>query len=138
MKKLLLVLMTFVPIAQADEVDCPKFYPSEDTVLTEVPYRHNGKGIVAKQELSGASAMGSPYNFKPPMEFHGGHVNKVKGGTDIEMPLDTRWFVCYYGKGTTVAWWEELKHDPDKIKNCTIKIRDKVGRDPMDIKFVCK
>lgn len=138
MKKLLFACLILTSTAQAQEVACPKFYPWEDTVLAEVPYRHEGKGVVAKEELSGASAMGSPYNFKPPIEFIGGPAKNVKGGADIEMPLDTRWFVCYYGKGTTIAWWEELKHDPNKVKNCTMKIRDKMGRDPMDIKFICK
>jgi hypothetical protein len=138
MKKFQYAWLILASTAQAQEIECPKFYPWEDTVLAEVPYRHNGKGVVARAELTGASAMGSPYNFKPPIEFQGGPVNKVRGGTEIEMPLDTKWFVCYYGKGTAIAWWEELKHDPNKVKNCTMKIQNKVGRDPMDIRFVCK
>ena len=73
MTKLLFACLILAPAAQAQEVSCPKFYPWQDTVLTEVPYRHNGKGVVPKQELSGASAMGSPFNAAyPPIEFQGG------------------------------------------------------------------
>lgn len=138
MKRLRLPLLLLMVPVQAQEIECPKFYPSEDTVLAEVPYRHRGTGVISKADLSGASGMGSPPSFKPPIEFRGGLVKKVKGGTEIEMPLDTKWFVCYYGIGTTIAWWEELKHDPDKVETCTLKIRNKIGNTPMAIRFVCK
>lgn len=138
MRYLLFACLVLASTAKAQEIECPKFYPWQDTVLAEVPYKHNGKGVVAKEELSGASAMGGDFNSKPPTEFIGGPSKKVKGGTDIQMPLDTRWFVCWYGRGRTVAWWEELKHDPDKVEECTMKIRNKVGREPMAIKFACK
>jgi hypothetical protein len=137
MNKLLLACLILAPAAQAQEVSCPKFYPWQDTVLTEVPYRHVGKGVVPKQELSGASAMGSPYNAPhPPIEFQGSTEKKLKGGVDLAMPTLTKYFVCRYSGGVT--WWEELKHDPKKVNGCTMKIRDKVGSDPMDISFACK
>lgn len=138
MKKLLFPALLLAPMAQAHDVACPKFYPWEDTRLAEVPYRHQGVGIVAKSELTGASAMGSPPSVKPPMEFRGAPERKIKGGIEIEMPLDTRWFVCYYGTGGSITWWEKLRHDPKRVKRCTLKILDKVGTDPMDVTFVCK
>jgi hypothetical protein len=137
-ENLLFACLALSSSAQAQEIACPKFYPWEDTVIAAVPYQHNGQGVVEKQELSGASAMGSSYNVKPPIEFRGGPETKVKGGTDIVMPTDTKWFVCWYGLGRSAAWWEELKHDPGKVKACVMKIREKAGRDPMDIKFVCR
>jgi hypothetical protein len=136
MRILLLACLILASTANAQEIECPKFYPWEDTVLAEVPYKHTGKGVVAREELSSASAMWGDFNN--PAEFHGGPENKVKGGTDIVMPPNSAWFVCWYGRGRTIGWWEQLKHDPDKVKGCTMKIRNKVGRDPMDIKFVCK
>jgi hypothetical protein len=67
-----------------------------------------------------------------------GGVDKVKGGVDIVVPTFARWFVCRYGGGRTVAWWEALKLDTSSSKDCKIQIRNKLGRDPMDIKLVCK
>jgi hypothetical protein len=61
-KRLLFVCLLFSADAEAQEISCPKFYPSEDVVLGEVPYRHSGKGVLKKQELSGASWMGGDFN----------------------------------------------------------------------------
>jgi hypothetical protein len=61
---------------------------------------------------------------------------KVKGGVDIVVPTFARWLVCDYGGG--ISWWEELKLDKNKTHSCVMQVRDKVGRDPMDIKLVCK
>jgi len=63
---------------------------------------------------------------------------KVKGGVDVAVPSFAKWFVCWYGGGRAVAWWEELKPDTLKGKGCTIQIRHKVSHNPMDIKLVCK
>ncbi|MEW6369917.1 MAG: STY0301 family protein [Pseudomonadota bacterium] len=135
MKKILLVGLLFASTAQAKEISCPKFYPWQDTVLAEVPYQHTGKGVIKKQELSGASWMGGDFNDTFG-EMVGG-VTKVEGGLDIQVPSFAKWFVCWYGGGA-VAWWEELKLTSAKVKSCKIEVRNKVGRDPMDAKLVCK
>jgi hypothetical protein len=135
MKRLLLICLFIVPAAQAQEISCPKFYPSEDAILTSVPYQHSGKGVLKKQELSGANWMAGDFNDTFG-EMAGGS-DKVKGGMDITVPTVAKWFVCWYGGGRTVGWWEELK--PGAIKGrCKIRVRNKIGRDPMDIKLVCK
>jgi hypothetical protein len=136
MKRLLVACLLFSTGAQAQEISCPKFYPFEDTVLAEIPYRHSGKGVIKKQELSGANWMAGEFN-----DTFGemiGAREKVKGGVDVSVPSFAKWFVCWYGKGQTVAWWEELKPGANKAGNCKIQIRDKIGHDPIDIKLVCK
>lgn len=136
MRKLLLVCLLFSPVTQAQDISCPKFYPSEDTVLAELPYQHNGKGVLKKQELSGAGWMAG--DFDDTLGEMDGGSEKVKGGVDIAVSTTAKWFVCWYGGGRAVAWWEELKPGANKAGNCKIQIRNKVGRDPMDIKLVCK
>lgn len=135
MRSLLFLCLLFNAVAQAQEISCPKFYPSEDAVLGEVPYQHRGKGVVRRQELSGASWMGGDFNdtFGEMM----GGSEKVRGGVDVVMPTSAKWLVCWYGGGRDVAWWEELKPSATK-GNCRIQIRNKTGRDPMDIKMICK
>ncbi|NNG25128.1 hypothetical protein [Telluria aromaticivorans] len=49
-------------------VECPKFYPSEDTVLAEVPYRHQGIGMVPKAWLQGASAYLGEFNCRTELQ----------------------------------------------------------------------
>jgi hypothetical protein len=134
MKTLLPALALIASGASAEEISCPKFYPSRDTVLSEVPYQHKGKGFVSKQELSGANWMGGELGDTSG-EMTGG-VTKVKGGRDLAVPSFARWMVCSYGGGVT--WWEELKPETVKGDRCVIQVRDKVGRDPMDIKMTCK
>lgn len=136
MKRFLFFYLVFTSGAQAQEIPCPKFYPWDDTVLAEVPYQHNGKGVVAKQELSGANWMGGDFNDTFG-EMAGG-VEKVNGGVDISVPKFAKWLVCWYGSGRAVAWWEALKLDNSPAKSCKIQIRNKVGRDPMDARLVCK
>jgi hypothetical protein len=135
MKKLLLACLILAPAAQAQVFECPKFYPWQDTVMAEVPYKHNGKGVVRKQELFGANWMGGDFNDTFG-EMQGPPTKKVKGGVDIVVPTFARWLVCDYGGG--ISWWEELKLDKNKAQSCVMQVRDKVGRDPMDIKLVCK
>jgi len=136
MKRILLACVLVGSSVQAQEISCPKFYPSEDTVLGETPFQHTGKGVLRKQELTSAGWMGGSFNDTAG-EMTGGSDN-VKGGADITVPAFAKWFVCWYGGGRAIAWWEELKPDTMKAKNCKIQIRNKTGRDPMDIKLVCK
>lgn len=135
-RHLVLVCLLAVSIAQAQETACPKFYPAEDTALNEVPYQHSGKGVLKKQELSGAGWMGGEFNDTFG-EMTGGRI-KVKGGEDILVPGFAKWFVCWYGGGRAVAWWEELEPYASKGKSCKIQIRNKTGHTPMEIKLVCQ
>jgi hypothetical protein len=130
-----LVLCT-TPAAHAQVYECPKFYPSQDTVLAEVPYQHEGQGVVARRVLTSASVTRDDFN-KPSGELYGSGEKKVKGGVDIDFPANVTWFVCWYGEGRTVAWWEKLKPDQGKVQGCTMQIRDD-HRNPKDIKLVCK
>lgn len=134
MKTLLLAFVLTGSGASAKEISCPKFYPSQETVLPEAPYQHKGKGFVPKQELSGANWMGGELGDTSG-EMMGG-VTKVKGGRDIIVPAFARWMVCWYGGG--VSWWEELNPQTIRGDRCVIQVRNKVGRDPMDIKLTCK
>jgi len=134
MKSLLLVLLLVAPGASAQEISCPKFYPSEETVLPEVPYGHRGKGLVRKQELAGAKWMGGEFGDTSG-EMLGG-VTKVKGGRDLAVPSFAKWMVCSYDGGVT--WWEALKPETVKDNRCVIQVRNKIGRDPMDIKMRCQ
>jgi hypothetical protein len=136
MRRVLLVCLLLGPAAQAQEIACPKFYPYEDTVISDVPSQHSGKGVLKKQELSGASWMAGDFN-----DSFGemvGQGDKVKGGVNVTVPTFAKWFVCWYGGGRSVAWWEELKPGTTTAGNCRIQIRKRIGRDPMDIRLVCR
>lgn len=136
MTKLLFVSLLLATSAHAQDIACPKFYPSDDTPLSEVPYQHTGKGILKKQALSGAYWMAGEINDTfGEME---GASDKVKNGVDIAVPAFAKWFVCWYGGGRAVAWWEQIKPETLKNKACKIQIRNRNGRDPMDIKLVCR
>jgi len=130
MKRLLFVCLLAGAAAQAQEITCPKFYPSEDTI------QQDGQGVLKKQALSGASWMGGDFNDTFG-EMAGGS-KKVKGGTDTAVPTFAKWFVCWYGGGRAVAWWQALRPDIVKAGSCKIQLRDKNGRDPMEAKLVCK
>src|SRR3569832_1796253 len=104
MKKLILFAFVSVTNADAQVVECPKFYPWQDTLVNEVPYQHNGKGVVKKKELSKASGFGGEFNEVNELQ---GIRKEVKDGYDVHLPLITKWLVCSYGDN--VQWWEELK-----------------------------
>lgn len=133
MKRLLLIASLLAGNAQSQEFSCPKFYPWQDTVQAEVPYGHHGKGVVAKNELRDAGVFWGDFNRSA--EVHGGPGRKVKGGSDTAFPR-ADWLVCWYGPGQAIAWWEELKLAKG-VRGCTLQLRDG-GRDPMDVKLVCK
>lgn len=136
MKSLFFACVLVGTAVQAQEIACPKFYPSEDIILTETPYQHSGKGILKKQALSGANWMAGDFNDT--FGEMAGASEKAKGGMDIAVPTFARWLVCWYGNGRAVAWWEELKPAVLKAKKCNIQIRNKIGRDPMDARLVCR
>jgi hypothetical protein len=129
----LLFACLIVSTAHAQTVECPKFYPSQDTSLAEVPYQHKGKGIVSKAKLSGASMyigeLGGPGELR-------GDDRQVKGGWDVNYGFgrEPKWLVCSYGRNGDVMWWEPID---SKATHCTLKIREG-GRDPMDVTLTCK
>lgn len=130
MKMLLLALLA-APAVHAQVTECPKFYPWEDTLLTEVPYQHTGKGLVAKSKLSGASVYAGEWNCKAELI---GDSAKVAGGTDIRFgfqPGDEKWLVCTYGSAGEIQWWERLDRGATR---CTLQIR---GRGPVTARLLC-
>ncbi len=136
MKTVLFACLLVSAGAQAEEISCPKVYPAEDVMLPDATPQQSAKGILKKQVLSGASWMGGEFNDTFG-EMAGGS-KKVEGGMDTAVPTFARWFVCWYGGGRAVAWWQELRPELVKAGNCTIRLRDKGGRDPMDARLVCK
>lgn len=133
MKKILFAYLIVGPAAQAQVIECPKFYPWQDTPLTEVPYRHKGKGIVARRPLSDASAFAGEFNGASELQ---GVRKDVKGGYDVQLPGVTKWFVCYYGEGRDISWWEQI--DDSKITRCTLRVRNKNSEGMMDATMTCK
>jgi hypothetical protein len=133
MRAALLFLLALAPQAHAQVVECPKFYPWEDTVLAEVPYRHQGKGVVAKGRLRGATAYTGEFNGQAELQ---GMRKDVKGGFDVQYgfaPGELKWLVCTYGGGD-IAWWEQLD---SKVTSCKLSVR-KAGTDPLDVRMTCK
>ena len=133
MRAALLVLLALAPQAYGQVVECPKFYPWEDTVLAEVPYRQEGKGVVAKGRLRGATAYTGEFNGQEELQ---GMRKDVKGGLDVQYgfaPGESKWLVCTYGSGD-ISWWERLD---SKVTSCKLSVR-KSGADPLDIRMTCK
>lgn len=135
MKMVLAVCLSLViSRANAQAVECPTFYPWQDTPIAEVPYQHKGKGFIAKAELSGAGMYTGELNGRG--ELMGDRRN-VKGGMDVHFnfPLpESRWLVCSYGNAGDITWWEQLE---TKARQCKLEIREK-GRDPMRATLTCK
>jgi hypothetical protein len=132
-RRALLLWAALAPAAHAQVVECPKFYPWQDTPLAEVPYQHRGQGFVAKSVLRGAVMYTGEINGKAALV---GEPHKVKGGQDVRHgfePGERKWLVCSYGDGS-VTWWEQM--DP-KATSCVVQMRDG-GRDPMNVKATCR
>lgn len=133
MNKLILTSLLLASTAHAQGIECPKFYPWQDTPLSEVPHEHKGKGIVAKAKLTGASMYAGEMGGQG--ELHGDR-KKVRGGWDVQYgfaPRDARWLVCSYGGGD-ITWWEQLS---TKATRCKLEVRE-TGGDPMSAKLACK
>jgi hypothetical protein len=62
--------------AQVFSVECPKFYPPQDSALAVVPPGHQGKGLVEKRELENVGIFGGEFGGKE--EFVSGYEKKVK------------------------------------------------------------
>lgn len=102
-------------------------------MLAEVPFKHQGKGLVSKAELSGAGVYLGAFNGD--MQLAPSTVKQVQGGTDSYF-LPAAWLVCDYGGG--ISWWEQLQLDPHSATSCILQSRKKVGRSPMDISLICR
>lgn len=131
MRTALLLLVALAPHEHAQVVECPKFYPWEDTVLAEAPYRHQGKGVVAKGRLRGASLsrrVQRPGGTAGHAQRREGRIRRAVRVCDGE----SKWLVCTYGGG--IAWREQLD---SKVTSCKLSVRE-AGTDPLDIKIACK
>jgi len=140
MRNLIFLIPLVLPLASAQaqvvEFECPKFYPSQDTALAEVPYQHKGKGIIKRRELYNVALFWG--DSSGIMELAPAFDKKVKDGTDVGF-LPPTWLVCYYGN---VSWWEEVNADKmaekGQIKEgCILQIRDRV-QGTAGYKLVCK
>lgn len=127
-----LLLCLWIGVAQAQTVECPRAYPWEDTRLHEVPYRHNGLGVVAKGRLNGGAMFGGEGRDLEQI----GMPSKVKGGKNISymFPADEmKWLLCTYGAGGDIQWWEQVS---SRATECTVEERGK-GRE-MTVRAVCR
>lgn len=130
----MLLCAALAPVVHAEVIECPKFYPWQDTPIAEVPYRHKGQGFLAKSKLLSASMFTGEIDGKAELV---GEQHKVKGGWDVHHGFtkgESKWLVCFYGERGTVAWWEQI--DP-KVTRCVVQTRDG-GRDPMDARATCR
>jgi hypothetical protein len=107
MRKTFLMCVLLAPFVHAQTVECPR--------------------VSQGAKLTGAGAY-----FDKQTEIQGAR-KEVKGGFDIELPLNTAWLVCEYGAAQK---WEEVKPDP-KIKSCTLRVRE-TKKEVEDIKLTCK
>lgn len=107
MRTILLICLLLVPRVQAQTVECPRV--SQGTKLT------------------GAGAY-----FDKQTEIQGAR-REVKGGYDIDLPLNTAWLVCEYG---ALQAWKEVKPKP-KINSCRLRVRER-RKELTDVKLTCK
>lgn len=135
MRFALFACLILTSAAQAQVVDCPKFYPSQDTVLSEVPYQHNGKGLVHKGRLSGAAMSEGEFNGDAMSIMHGLRT-ETKGGWEEDFPKfrGGKWLICYYEPGN-ISWWEQLGDQP---RACRLKVSKKNSEGVMEATLTCK
>lgn len=141
MTRLLLLALCFPLAALAEVVECPKFYPWEDTRLAEVPFGHSGMGNVVKSPLAGAS-MWEREPLSKGAELVG-ETKKFKGGSDTKYELgpgEEKWLACFYGRDGAVQWWEKLGRT---LTSCVVEVRTVAARkdypnDPASVRVVCR
>lgn len=131
----LFLCLIFGPAAHAQVIECPKFYPWQDTVLSEVPEGHKGKGLVLKGRLAGAGMSEGEFNGGAISVIHGLRKD-TKGGWEVDFPgfRGPKWFVCYYEPGN-ISWWEQLDN---KEADCKLKVVKKNSEGMMDATLTCK
>jgi hypothetical protein len=135
MKWSLLASLILASSAHAQVIECPKFYPSQDTLLPEVPYQHKGKGLVRKAQLSGAAMSEGEFNGEAMNIMHGlRKENKDSWEEDLPKFRGAKWLICYYEPGN-ISWWEQLGDQP---LACRLKVSKKNSEGVMDAALTCK
>jgi hypothetical protein len=134
MKTFILICLMPGAIAHAQTVECPKFYPSKDTVLADAPSQHKGKGVVAQQPLTGAGLNVGEFNGGGDIQ---GRRQDIKGGYEVHFGSwsGPKWLVCTYGSGNAVSWWEELN---SKETDCKLTVLKKKSNGQIDAALACK
>jgi hypothetical protein len=125
MKAITLSVFFLSSTVGAQVIECPQFYPSKDIELADVPRHHNGKGMVARQRLSGAGLTIGEFNGGGDLQ---GLRKEISGGYEVDfgMPgVGLKWFVCVYGQTGGTTWWEQLD---SKEASCKLKIVKKMPR----------
>ena len=135
MKAVILACLIVAPVTHAQVIECPKFYPWQDTVLAEVPHGHQGKGLVRKGQLIDAVLNEGEFNQRSFGELQGGRKN-LKNGWEVDYPSfpGQKWFICFYEPGN-VTWWEKLDTKP---LSCKLKVVKKNSAGMMDAVLSCK
>jgi hypothetical protein len=80
----------------------------------------------------GAKLTGAGAYFDRQTEIQGAR-REVKGGYDVELPLNTAWLLCEYG---ALQAWKEVKPEP-KINTCKLRVRER-RKEVTDVKLTCK
>jgi hypothetical protein len=143
MRILLYAALVLSSTVNAQVIECPKFFPSKDLALSEVPSGHKGSARLQPARLSHAYMYVGELYGEQTMVPPGGR--KVKGGRDAEYnfaPQDPNWLICTYGGSAwgdgDIEWWEKL--DP-KINHCVLTVRE-IKEQPYPIRWtaaaVCK
>lgn len=141
MTRILLLALLFPFPALAEVVECPKFYPWEDTTLAEVPFGHSGLGNVVKSPLAGASIWEREPRGKGTELV--GETRKVKGGSDTRFrfgPVEEKWLACFYGRDGSIQWWEKLARTSTScmVEARTAGARKDYPNDPISVRVSCR
>lgn len=133
MRKILLACLLPAAAVQAQVVECPKYYPWKDTVLSEVPSQHKGKGMVAQQPLTGAGLNVGEFNGGGDIQ---GLRKDFKGGYEVHFGMwpGPKWLVCTYGPNNATSWWEQLGN---KEADCKLRVVKKNAQGVMDATLTC-
>jgi hypothetical protein len=136
MKKLFLLTLTLLqPTAHAVDVKCPDSYPNKEALLSEIPPRHEGSGLVRGAKLSSAYISTGKLHSDP-TGFDAMQLvpRRVAGGWDTEDRFtvqENKWLVCVYGGdgrasienprvAGSIEWWEKIGPN---ISYCALHFR---------------
>lgn len=126
MRNILFAALMLASTVNAQDVECPKSYPTKAVTLTDKPLGHEGNARLRSAYLSFAYMFSGELYAEQTMVPPGG--KKVKGGWDTEFyftPGEPHWLVCRYGGSKwgdgDIEWWEKLGQ---KITSCTLKVRE--------------
>lgn len=133
MRKLVLACFLLTPAVHAQVIVCPTFYPSTETLFSEVPPQRKGQGMIAQQPLTGAGLTVGAFNGGG--DIQGGR-KEMAGGYEIHFGAwaGSKWMVCNYGEHVA-TWWERLD---DKLADCRLKVVKKNSQGVMSATLTCK